>query len=89
MQADRVVSTVCPFCGVGCNMELHIKEDKIYRVTAPFDSPTNHGNLCVKGRFGYDFIYNPRQDHHPAYFGRIPRAREIGIHPRIWQTGAR
>ncbi len=61
MQSDRVVSTVCPFCGVGCNMELHIKEDKIYRVTAPFDSPTNHGNLCVKGRFGYDFIYNPRR----------------------------
>jgi len=56
--ADRVVPTTCPYCGVGCNLELHIKDDYIYKVTSPFDSPVNHGNLCVKGRFGYDFIYN-------------------------------
>src|SRR5258707_8309647 len=58
LQADRVVSTTCPYCGVGCNLELHIKDDYIYRVTSPFDSVVNHGNLCVKGRFGYDYIYN-------------------------------
>jgi len=56
--ADRVVSTTCPYCGVGCNLELHIKDDYIYKVTSPFDGVVNHGNLCVKGRFGYDFIYN-------------------------------
>jgi formate dehydrogenase alpha subunit len=56
--ADRVVPTTCPYCGVGCNLELHINDDYIYKVTSPFDSPVNHGNLCVKGRFGYDFIYN-------------------------------
>jgi formate dehydrogenase alpha subunit len=56
--ADRVVSTTCPYCGVGCNLELHIKDDYIYKVTSPFDSAVNRGNLCVKGRFGYDFIYN-------------------------------
>ncbi|GAP14296.1 formate dehydrogenase, alpha subunit, archaeal-type [Longilinea arvoryzae] len=56
--SDRVVSTTCPFCGVGCNLQLHIQDDFIYRVTSPFDSVVNHGNLCVKGRFGYDFIYN-------------------------------
>ena len=50
--------TTCPYCGVGCNLELHIKDDYIYNVTSPFDSVVNHGNLCVKGRFGYDFIYN-------------------------------
>jgi len=55
---DRVVPTTCPYCGVGCNLELHIKDDYIYKVTSPFDSVVNHGNLCVKGRFGYDFIYN-------------------------------
>ena len=55
---DRVVPTTCPYCGVGCNLELHIKDDYIYKVTSPFDAVVNHGNLCVKGRFGYDFIYN-------------------------------
>ena len=59
--ADRVVSTTCPYCGVGCTLELHVKDDFIYRVTSPFDSPVNHGNLCVKGRFGYDFIYHPQR----------------------------
>ncbi len=61
IQSDRIVSTTCPFCGVGCNLELHIKENFIYRVTTPFDGVVNKGNLCVKGRFGYDFIYNPKR----------------------------
>ena len=56
--ADRVVPTTCPYCGVGCNLELHIKDDYVYKVTSPFEGVVNNGNLCVKGRFGYDFIYN-------------------------------
>jgi formate dehydrogenase alpha subunit len=55
---DRIVPTTCPYCGVGCNLELHIKDDYIYKVTSPFDNVVNRGNLCVKGRFGYDFIYH-------------------------------
>ena len=58
---DRVVSTTCPFCGVGCTLQLHIQDDFIYEVTSPFDSVVNHGNLCVKGRFGYDFIYSQKR----------------------------
>jgi formate dehydrogenase alpha subunit len=58
VKPDRVVPTTCPYCGVGCSLELHIKDDYIYKVTSPFDSVVNHGNLCVKGRFGYDFIYH-------------------------------
>ncbi len=58
LQPDRVIPTVCPYCGVGCNLELHVKDDYIYRVTSPFDSVVNQGNLCVKGRFGYDYIYH-------------------------------
>ncbi len=61
IKPDKIVSTVCPYCGVGCNLELHIKDNTIFSVTSPFDSPTNHGNLCVKGRFGYDFLYNSRR----------------------------
>jgi formate dehydrogenase alpha subunit len=56
---DRTVRTTCPYCGVGCQMNLHIKDDLIYRVSAPFDSAPNYGNLCVKGRFGTDFTTHP------------------------------
>ena len=58
IKPDRIVNTTCPYCGVGCNLHLHIKDDLVYKVTSPFDSPSNHGNLCVKGRFGYDFIHS-------------------------------
>ena len=61
IKPDRTVSTTCPYCGVGCTLELHLKDDFIYKVTSPFDSPVNHGNLCVKGRFGYDYIYHPKR----------------------------
>ncbi len=61
IKPEKIVSTVCPYCGVGCNLELHIKDNTIFSVTSPFDSPTNQGNLCVKGRFGYDFLYSPRR----------------------------
>ena len=57
IKPDRIVTTTCPYCGVGCALNLHIKDDFIYRVTSPFDSPSNRGNLCVKGRFGYDFVH--------------------------------
>jgi formate dehydrogenase alpha subunit len=65
INADRVVSTTCPYCGVGCTLELHVKDDFIYSVTSPFDSPVNHGNLCVKGRFGYDYVYHPKRITNP------------------------
>lgn len=58
---DKRTITTCPYCGVGCTLELHSKENFIFKVTSPFDSPVNHGNLCVKGRFGYDFIYHPKR----------------------------
>ena len=63
--ADRVVSTTCPYCGVGCALQLHVKDDHVFKVTSPFDSPVNKGNLCVKGRFGYDFIYHPKRQTTP------------------------
>jgi formate dehydrogenase alpha subunit len=61
LSPDRKVRTTCPYCGVGCQMELHIKEDLIYRVSAPFDAAPNYGNLCVKGRFGTDYTTHPRR----------------------------
>jgi len=61
LQPDRVVTTTCPYCGVGCKLELHVKDDRIYQVTSPFTAVVNHGNLCVKGRFGHDFIDSPHR----------------------------
>jgi len=61
IKPDRIVSTTCPYCGVGCNLQLHVKDDHIFKVTSPFDSPVNQGNLCVKGRFGYDYVYHPKR----------------------------
>lgn len=58
LHPDRIVSTTCPYCGVGCQLDLHVKDDNIYNISSPFDAVVNHGNLCVKGRFGYDFIYH-------------------------------
>jgi len=54
---ERTVRSVCPYCGVGCQVDLHVADDKIMRVTSPdieLDTP-NQGSTCVKGRFGYDF----------------------------------
>jgi formate dehydrogenase major subunit len=52
------VRTTCPYCGVGCQQLLHVKDGKIVKVTAVEDAAPNKGRLCVKGRFGYDFIYS-------------------------------
>ena len=59
MQADSVVRTTCPYCGVGCQVDLNVKGDRIIRVDAPFDAAPNYGRLCVKGRFGTDFVHHP------------------------------
>ena len=53
---ESVVQTTCPYCGVGCQLDLHIKDNKIVRVTGTEEIPPNYGSLCVKGRFGYDFV---------------------------------
>lgn len=52
------VRTTCPYCGVGCQLNLHMRGEQIVRVTAVEDASPNKGRLCVKGRFGYDFIYS-------------------------------
>lgn len=55
--ADRSVDTLCPYCGVGCQTEVFVKDDKIVRIDGR-DGPANNNRLCVKGRFGYDYIHS-------------------------------
>jgi predicted molibdopterin-dependent oxidoreductase YjgC len=57
---ETVVSTVCPYCGVGCNLELHVQENEVVNVTSPHDHDITEGNLCIKGRFGYQHVQNRR-----------------------------
>ncbi len=52
------VDTVCPYCGVGCNLTLHVQDDAIVNVTSPEDHDVTRGNLCIKGRFGYRYVQN-------------------------------
>src|SRR6266852_3204694 len=49
-------TTICPYCGVGCNLTLHEQDGKIVRVTSPMDHSVTNGNLCIKGRFGWQFV---------------------------------
>ena len=53
--ADKVVESVCPYCGVGCQTEVSVKDDKIIKIDGK-DGPANENRLCVKGRFGFDYI---------------------------------
>ena len=53
---QTVTTTVCPYCGVGCNLELHVQDDQVVTVTSPLDHDITLGNLCVKGRFGWTFL---------------------------------
>ncbi len=52
----RKVTTICPYCGVGCTLDLNVKGDKIVQVTSNWEGPANHGWTCVKGRFGWDYV---------------------------------
>ncbi|NOR69273.1 MAG: 4Fe-4S dicluster domain-containing protein, partial [Methylomarinum sp.] len=56
--ADKTVNSTCPYCGVGCLIKYHIKDDKIL-YTEGRDGYTNHHRLCVKGRYGFNYIHNP------------------------------
>jgi formate dehydrogenase major subunit len=55
---DREVESICPYCGVGCQLAYHIKDDHIVAVEGK-DGPANHNRLCVKGRFGFDYVHHP------------------------------
>lgn len=50
--------TICPYCGVGCALTLHVQDNEIVKVTSPSDHSVTHGNLCIKGRFGFQHVQN-------------------------------
>ena len=64
-EAQAVTTTVCPYCGVGCNLELHTQDDQIFRVTSPVDHEVTSGHLCIKGRFGFEYAGGERPGRRP------------------------
>lgn len=83
IKPDKTVRTTCPYCGVGCQMNLHLKDKLIYRVSAPFDAAPNYGMLCVKGRFGTDYVNHPGRVKEPLI--RTNRAAGRSAPPE-WKT---
>lgn len=58
---DKLVSTICPYCGTGCQLLLHVKGERIVRVSADAEGAVNKGQACVKGRYGLDFVHHPER----------------------------
>jgi predicted molibdopterin-dependent oxidoreductase YjgC len=55
---QTVTDTICPYCGVGCTLQLHVQDNRIVKVTSPLDHDVTSGHLCIKGRFGWQFVQN-------------------------------
>jgi NADP-reducing hydrogenase subunit HndD len=55
---QTVTDTICPYCGVGCTLSLHVQDNSIVKVTSPLDASVTDGHLCIKGRFGFEFVQN-------------------------------
>ena len=55
---QTVTNTICPYCGVGCELEVHVQDNEIVKVTSPADHSVTSGHLCIKGRFGFAYVQN-------------------------------
>ncbi len=76
----EAVRTTCNFCGVGCQIDLHVVDGRVAKVTSPPPGETvNDGNLCVKGRFAYDFIH-----HEDRLTTPLVRGDDGALHPATW-----
>ncbi|MHA1128556.1 MAG: formate dehydrogenase subunit alpha, partial [Alphaproteobacteria bacterium] len=77
---DREVQSVCPYCGVGCQLSFKIKDDKIVWVDG-VDGPANENRLCVKGRFGFDYITHPHRLTKPLIRRDDAPAKGLNVDP--------
>ena len=82
---DREVKSVCPFCGVGCQVSLKVKDNKVKFVEG-IDGPANEGRLCVKGRFGFDYIHHDHRLTKPLIRRQDAPSKGLNVDPSNWQT---
>ena len=73
--------TICPYCGVGCSVDVLTKDEKIVGIHPAMDGPANQGALCVKGQFAYDFVQHPDRLKTP-----LVRGEDGGLHETTWEA---
>ena len=84
-QADKTVDSVCPYCGVGCLLTYHVKDNKIQQVTGR-DGPANHSRLCVKGRYGFDYVHHRQRLTRPLIRKPgAPKSADFVMDPENWR----
>jgi formate dehydrogenase major subunit len=78
---DRSVDSVCPYCGVGCQLTYHVKNNRILYVEGR-DGPANRSRLCVKGRFGFDYVHHPHRLTKPLVRRTgVPKTADFTVDP--------
>ncbi len=82
---DSEVASICPFCGVGCQVSLKVKDGKVKYVDG-INGPANEGRLCVKGRFGFDYIHHPHRLTKPLVRRDDAPAKGLNVDPGNWET---
>ena len=82
---DSEVESICPFCGVGCQVSLKVKDGKVKFVEG-INGPANEGRLCVKGRFGFDYIQHEHRLTKPLIRRDDAPAKGLNVDPANWQT---
>ncbi|WPZ21456.1 formate dehydrogenase subunit alpha [Sulfitobacter faviae] len=80
---DKEVASVCPFCGVGCQISLKVKDNKVKYVEG-INGPANEGRLCVKGRFGFDYIHHDHRLTTPLIRRDDAPAKGLNVDPGSW-----
>ena len=81
---EKEVESVCPFCGVGCQVSLKVKDNKVVYVEG-INGPANEGRLCVKGRFGFDYIHHKHRLTKPLIRRADAPAKGLNVDPNNWQ----
>ncbi len=82
---DEEVESICPFCGVGCQVSLKVKDGKVKYVEG-INGPANEGRLCVKGRFGFDYIHHPHRLTKPLIRREDAPEKGLNVDPGDWST---
>jgi predicted molibdopterin-dependent oxidoreductase YjgC len=81
----KKVRTTCSYCGVGCNFDLNVRDGQIIRVTSAEDAPVNGSSLCVKGRYGYDYVQHPDRLTRPLVRARYLSDVEAKVASGAWK----
>ncbi|HKA52058.1 MAG TPA: formate dehydrogenase subunit alpha [Candidatus Binatia bacterium] len=89
LSETKAVDSVCPYCGVGCAITYHVKDNKIVQVSGR-ESPVNHGRLCVKGRYGFDYALHPQRltvplIRRPEFYPKGPLSQDVRGEDGQWK----